>query len=184
LANAFDWCLENDPFIDDLLGELSWLKPRLPREPYIDAMITAPLYLDRWAVISHFLDHGSYLGTGPANKRFRPKILDCLRILARDPHTRVREEALGRLTELQLSDEYELDPHNSNGPDGSLEPRLTFFALELHVSNFLGITGRRDYDFPLVERIAAYVEEHPTNPGIDLHAYLGTFASSEPGLSR
>ena len=184
LANAFDWYLENDPFnLDDLLGELFWLKPRLRREPYIDAMISAPQYLDRWAVISHFLDRGSYLGTGPANKRFRPRILDYLRILAQDPHPRVREEALWHLTELQLTDENEIAAEQLIARDACREPRLTFFALELHVSNYPGITGGRDYDFALVERIAAYAEAHPTYPGLDLNAYWGTFASSEPGLS-
>jgi hypothetical protein len=179
LANAFDWYVENDPFnLDDLLGELFWLKPRIGREPYIDAMISAPLYLDRWAVISHLLDHGSYLGTESANKRFRPRILDYLRILAQDPHPRVRAEALWRLAELQLTDENKIATEQLTALDASREPRLTFFTLELHVSNFLGITGGRDYDFALVERIAAYVEEHPTYPGIDLDAYWGTFASS------
>jgi hypothetical protein len=57
-------------------------------------------------------------------------------------------------------------------------------VLEQHVTNFLGIAGRRDYDSPLVERIAAHVGEHPMYPGIDLYAYWGTVASSEPGLSR
>jgi hypothetical protein len=183
LANAFSWCLDRDPFnLDDLLGELFWLRPRLAREPYIEAMITSSSYLARWAVISHLLDHGSYLVTGPASKRFRPNVLDYLRVLARDPHLRVRNEALWRLTELQITDKNELDPDNLNAADASVEPQLKFLTLELHVSNFLGISGRRDYDYPLVERIAEYAEQHPTYAGIDLHAYWETFARSEPDV--
>ena len=61
-------------------------------------------------------------------------------------------------------------------------------AIVLHLGasrqQLLGISGGRDYDFPLVQRIAAYVEEHPTYPGIDLYVYWRTFGSSETGVSR
>src|SRR5579859_1219424 len=174
LAAEFSWYLEHDPLnLDDLLGELFWLKHRTVREPYVEAMISAPLYLARWAVMHHLLDHGSYTEQG------RLLRLAYLRRLAQDSHERVRAEAIWNLHQLQVANESRLDPDRPIGEDGSHEPRLMFFSLVLHVSNYLFISGRRDYDFSLVERIAAYVEEHPMYPGIDIRVYWATFAEFE-----
>jgi hypothetical protein len=56
----------------------------------------------------------------------------------------------------------------------SREPDLTFFMLDIHMSNYLTISGRRDYDLALVERILARVQQHPLYAGMDLEAYWST----------
>jgi hypothetical protein len=176
LAAAFPWFLERDPLnLDDLLGELFWLARRARREPYLDAIVTAPLYLARWAILGHLLDHGTYAYPGWVNGRPSGHVLGYVERLARDPHPWVCAEATWRLSQLEASDA--LAAHATSGMDTNSEPSPTFFTLWLQVGNYLWIFGRRDYDVQLVERIAAYVVEHPPYSGMNIDAYWAEFGS-------
>jgi hypothetical protein len=148
LAAAFHWYLEHDP--------LSMLAPRKPRGPYFEGVIDAPLYLARWSLLRHLLDHGAY---PPLQVR------GYLQRLADDPHALVRAEARWRLDQLEP------------GQLARDEPALTFFTLTQQVGNYLWISGRRDYDELLIERIVEYVTRHPPYAGMDIDAYWREFGS-------
>ena len=67
--------------------------------------------------------------------------------------------------------------HATGGLESTSDPAPTFFALELHVGNYLWNSGRHDYDVALVEQIAAYIVEHPPYSGTDIDAYWAAFPS-------
>ncbi len=176
LAAVFPWFLEHDPLnLDDLLGELFWLSRRARREPYLDAIVTAPLYLARWTILGHLLDHGTYAYPGWVNGRPSGYVLGYVERLAQDPHRWVRAEATWRLTQLEASDA--VRAHPISGMESNREPSPTFFTLWLQVGNYLWTSSRRDYDVQLVERIAAYVGEHPPYSGMNIDAYWAEFGS-------
>jgi hypothetical protein len=178
LAAALPWYLERDPLnIDDLLGELFWLAPRTHREPYLESVMTAPLYLARWAILGHLMDHGAYGYPRSVDSPLAPYALGYVDRLTDDPHPWVRAEATWRLRQLDASEA--ATTHATSGMGADNEPSPTFFMLWLHVSNYLANSGRRDYDVPLVERIAEHVVRHPPYAGMHINAYWAAFGSHE-----
>jgi hypothetical protein len=174
-AAAFPWYLEHDVFnLDDLLGELFWLRPRTERAPYLEAIATAPLYLTRWSLLGHLLDHGTYAYPGWVDGRPPAVVLGYVQRLAEDDHPWVSAEAAWRLKELEARS---AGAHATSGLEGASEPAPTFFALELHLGNYLWNSGRHDYDVALVEQIAAYIVEHPPYSGMDIDTYWAAFPS-------
>lgn len=161
--------------MEDLLGELFWLDRHARSGAYLDQMAAADTYLARWALVELLSKGSSRVGLSSLNASTSAYAQMLLVRLAQDVHPLVRAEAHWHLSEVRP----EGDPQPPSPiPDQAMaESELSFFAIKLHNGNFLAFSGRRDYDYELVGRIAAYLYEHPITAGFDFEAYWSAFAA-------
>jgi hypothetical protein len=53
---------------------------------------------------------------------------------------------------------------------------------QLHVGNYLAVSGEPDYDVTLVEAIVEHLSAHPITQGYDQDSYWQTLRASRPRL--
>jgi hypothetical protein len=174
LIAALPWYMGHDPFaLDGLLYEASWLtwpRRRSWRWAWLRSMVAHPCYLTRWAAAFYLWDRE--LGMG-IQKHERPaKARQLLRRLAHDPHPLVRLESRWHLDEFRAC----VHPRLLSKPERCAGLMPDFFALRLNLFNYLGHTQRADFDVALLEKLIAFLQEHPFAAGMDIHEYWAAFA--------
>jgi hypothetical protein len=163
---ALPWYKQHDPFgIEGLLVEIAWLTQKRSW-PWLKEMAKADLYLTRWATAAFLWNRELGMGVYPVRQAAKPRQL--LRQLAQDAHPLVRLEAQWHLRELKVSQQ---KLFAFAAVPSELDPDFSKLGQNLH--NYLSITGRRDYDLPLVEKVAQHLREHPIEPGYDIQSYWG-----------
>lgn len=189
LAAAFPWYLEHDPLALDHLLVQCWLDRRVCRREQLEQFARAPLYLTRWAAVETLWkrDLSPWLYRRSSKPQTWSRQL--LRRLAQDRHPWVRAEATWCLGELAAIRRALLSRQDLAGLDRAwsrVAPKPSFSEIRHHVSNYLSLSGERDYDVSLVEAVVQHLRQRPITPGsdFDIHAYWSPLAASRSVLLR